>query len=172
MLDTNIVSADAPTKHQVGDETFAAWIREHSDGLYISTVTVAEIEAGIARVIRIGATAKAGRLRRWLAALEQLYGGRILPFGIEEARRAGAILDRARAYDPGFEDIAIAATAAAHGFTVLTANERDFAPLGVSYANPFKQLPPVPDEAPKSLQEEPAVGFRVDEINKDKKFGD
>jgi len=64
-----------------------------------------------------------------------------LAFGIEEARYAGAILDRARAHDPGFEDIAIAATAAARGFTILTANERHFMPLGVPVINPLKQLP-------------------------------
>jgi hypothetical protein len=141
LLDTNIVSADAPAKRPVGTEAFAAWVRDHGDQLYISTVTVAEIEAGIARAGRIGAPKKPERLRRWLSAVEHLYGGRILPFGIEEARHAGAILDRARAHDPGFEDIAIAATAAAHDFTVLTANERDFAPLGVPFVNPLKQLP-------------------------------
>ena len=46
--------------------------------------------------------------------------------------------DRARADDPGFEDIAIAATAAARGLTILTTNERHFAPLGVPLANPLK----------------------------------
>jgi len=141
LLDTNIVSADAPAKRQVGPEAFAAWVREHGDHLYISTVTVAEIEAGFARAVRIGAATKAVRLRRWLSALEHLYAGRILPFGIEEARQAGSILDRARAHDPGFEDIAIAATAAARGYTVLTANERHFAPLGVPLVNPLKRLP-------------------------------
>jgi len=141
LLDTNIVSADAPAKRKVGSEAFAAWVREHSDELHISTVTIAEIEAGIARCERIGATAKAERLRRWLAAVEHFYAGRVLPFGIEEARHAGAILDHARAHDPGFEDIAIAATAAARGLTVLTGNDRHFAPLGVPHDNPLKRLP-------------------------------
>jgi prevent-host-death family protein len=59
LLDTNIVSADAPAKRQVGQDAFAAWVRDHGDRLYISTVTIAEIEAGIARAIRIGATTKA-----------------------------------------------------------------------------------------------------------------
>lgn len=116
-------------------------MRRNADHLYISAVTVAEIEAGIARAVRIGATTKAERLRHWLDAIEHFYAGRILPFDIEAARAAGAILDRARAHDPGFEDIAIAATAAAHGLTVLTANERHFAPLGVPSANPLKRLP-------------------------------
>jgi predicted nucleic acid-binding protein len=56
----------------------------------------------------------------------------------------GVILDRAPAHDPGFEDIAIAATAAARGFTVLTANERHFAPFGVPVVNPLKRLPSSP----------------------------
>ncbi len=141
LLDTNIVSADAPTKQQIGMEAFANWVHANGDRLYLSAVTIAEIEAGIARAVRIGATTKADRLRRWLATVEHFYAGRILAFGIAEAREAGAILDHARAHDPGFEDIAIAATAAAHGLTVLTANERHFAPLGVPVANPLKQLP-------------------------------
>ncbi|MBK5960180.1 VapC toxin family PIN domain ribonuclease [Rhodoplanes elegans] len=141
LLDTNIVSADAPAKRQVGPEAFATWVREHDDLLYISTVTIAEIEAGIARADRIGASTKAERLRRWLAAVEHFYAGRILPFDVDAARHAGAIFDRARAHDPGFQDIAIAATAAARGFTVLTANERHFTSLGVPLANPLKQLP-------------------------------
>lgn len=141
LLDTNIVSADAPTKRQIGVEAFAAWLRANNDRLYLSAITIAEIEAGIARMVRIGATTKAEHLRRWLAAVEHFYAGRILPFGVEEARHAGLMLDRARAHAPGFEDIAIAATAAAHGFTVLTANVRHFEPLGVPLANPLKQLP-------------------------------
>ena len=135
------MSADAPAKRQVGVEAFAAWVHANGDRLYLSVITIAEIEAGLARAIRIEATTKAKHLHRWLAAVEHFYAGRILPFGLEEARHAGMILDRARAHDPGFEDIAIAATAAAHGLTVLTANERHFEPLGVTFANPLKQLP-------------------------------
>jgi predicted nucleic acid-binding protein len=144
LLDTDIVSADAPTKRQVGSEAFAAWMRLNSSRLYLSVISVAEIEAGIARAARIKATRKAEKLRHWLSAMEHFYAGRILAFGIDEARQAGMILDRARAHDPGFEDIAIAATAAVHGLTVLTANERHFEPLGVPHANPLKHLPSMP----------------------------
>ena len=141
LLDTNILSASAPTRRDADAEALAAWMRAQSDRLYLSAITIAEIEAGIARAVRIGASSKAPALRRWLAAIEHFYGNRILPFGIDEARQAGTFLDLARAHDPGFEDIAIAATAAAHGLTVLTANERHFASLGVPYANPLKELP-------------------------------
>jgi hypothetical protein len=33
LLDTDIVSADAPTKRLVGVEAFAAWVRAHGDWL-------------------------------------------------------------------------------------------------------------------------------------------
>lgn len=141
LLDTNIVSMDAPGRRRVEPSDFAAWLRRHDAALHLSAVSIAEIEAGIARAGRIGATTKAERLRRWLDAVEHLYAGRILAFGVAETREAGAILDRARAHDPGFEDIAIAATATAHGLTILTANERHFAPLGVPMINPLKGLP-------------------------------
>ncbi|UEM24049.1 PIN domain-containing protein [Skermanella mucosa] len=141
LLDTNILSASAPTKKQVGAESFAAWMRMNGDRLYLSAITIAEIEAGIARCLRIAATTKAQNLRRWLAAVEHFHAGQILSFDIAVARHAGLILDRARGHDPGFEDITIAATAAAHGLTVLTANERHFEPLGVAFANPLKALP-------------------------------
>lgn len=143
LLDTNMVSISAPTKRMFDMAEWIAWTRAHSDDLYMSTVTIAEIEMGIARAARIGANGKADRLRRWLSGVEHFYRGRILAFGIQEAREAGAMIDRARAHDPGFEDIAIAATAAVRGFTILTANERHFEPLGVPHVNPLKQLPRV-----------------------------
>lgn len=39
---------------------------------------------------------KAQNLRCCLPAIGHFYAGRMLPFGIEEARHAGLILDRAR----------------------------------------------------------------------------
>ena len=131
-MDTDIISATSPiARSVVGAALFSDWLRRDSERFFLSAVTIAEIGTGIARADRIGATTKVERLRRWLASIEHLYVDRILAFGIEEARHAGLIIDRARAHDPGFEDVAIAATAAARGFIVLTANERHFAPLGV-----------------------------------------
>jgi len=69
LLDTNIVSADAPTKHAIGPNALAAWIHRNSERLFISTIIIAEIEAGVARAVRIGATTKGERLLRWLAAI-------------------------------------------------------------------------------------------------------
>lgn len=141
LVDTNILSAGAPTKSAADRALVSAWLERRGDALFLSAITIAEIEAGIAKAQRSGATAMSDALRQWLGVVEHLYGDRILPFGIEEAHCAGAMMDKARARAPGFEDIAIAATAEAHGLTVLTANLRHFEPLGVPCIDPFAELP-------------------------------
>jgi toxin FitB len=64
-----------------------------------------------------------------------LYGGRILAFDLQSARRWGA-LSAALGKQSG--DIMIAASALEHGLTVVTRNVSDFEPTGVSALNPFK----------------------------------
>ena len=115
----------------------------HSDALFLSTVTVAEICDGIAKLERTGAAARAARLGDWLELVLHLYGDRVMPFDIAAARLAGTLMDRARAIgqSPGFADLAIAATAGCRDLTVLTRNVRHFAPLAIRAVNPFETLP-------------------------------
>ncbi|MDX8437526.1 PIN domain-containing protein [Mesorhizobium abyssinicae] len=143
LLDTNIISALAPSK-TVEQAALADWLDRASDYLFLSVVTASEITARIAKAEREGAKKKTALLRQWWQAVEYLYNERILPFDLRAAHAAGSILDRARAHQPGFEDIAIAATAEVHALTILTDNERHFAPLGVPMLNPLKALPPLP----------------------------
>ena len=115
----------------------------NSASLYLSVITVAEVEDGIAKSRRLGAHRKAGRLSQWLETLLHLYGARVLPIDVETARRVGTLSDRARAqgHAPGPADLAIAATAQRHACTVLTRNLRHFAPLDVPALDPFAALP-------------------------------
>jgi predicted nucleic acid-binding protein len=115
----------------------------NSDRLFLSTITVAEITDGIAKARREGARRKASDLAGWLEAVLHLYGDRILPFDVAAARVAGTLSDRARSkgQNPGFPDLAIAATAVIHQLTVLTGNLRHFTPLGVAAHNPLGSLP-------------------------------
>ena len=114
-----------------------------SHALFLSAVTVAEISDGIAKLKRTGSAAKAARLDDWLELVLHLYGDRVLPFDVSAARLAGGSMDAARASGrpPGFADIAIAATAASRGLTVLTRNLRHFASLGAPAVDPFDLLP-------------------------------
>ncbi|HSI41382.1 MAG TPA: type II toxin-antitoxin system VapC family toxin [Xanthobacteraceae bacterium] len=143
LVDTNVISALAPSKHAAVPQ-IVAWLDEASPHLFMSVISAAEVGRGIAKAEREGATTKARRLREWWHSLEYLYADKLLPFDLKCARAAGLILDGARAHQPGFEDIAIAATAQVHGFTVLTRNVRHFEPLGIRVADPFQDLLSLP----------------------------
>jgi hypothetical protein len=142
LIDTNVISAAAPAKQAPAE--LIAWMEAQSAQLWLSAVTVAEIEDGIAKLRREGASRKCEDLTAWLEAVLHLYGDHILPLDIATARIAGALSDRARGQGqtPGFADIIIAATAQRHDLVVLTRNLKDFAPLGVKALDPFVALPP------------------------------
>jgi predicted nucleic acid-binding protein len=141
LVDTNVVSAGTPSKTRF--PALVAWMDENSADLYMSAISVAEIEAGIARLRRHGAERRADHLSAWLDTLLHLYAERVLPFEVRAARIAGSTADRARSRGgaPGFADVVIAATAQLRGFTILTRNARHFAPLGVPFLDPFVRLP-------------------------------
>ena len=141
LLDTNVISEGAPERLERPE--LVQWMRANSGQLHISTITIAEIEIGIARARRKRATRKAMNLSRWLEALLGLYLGRVLTFDLKAARVAGALaeLSRANKREPDFEDLAIASIAKARGLTVLTRNVRHFKPFEISLHDPFASLP-------------------------------
>ena len=106
-------------------------------------MTIAEIADGIAKARREGAQRKASDLSAWLQTLLHLYGERVLPFDSPTAEIAGALADlaRSRGHSPGFADIVIAATARRHDLTILSRNERHFAPVDAVVVDPFRKLP-------------------------------
>ena len=145
LLDTDVISAVAPTKKE-RPAALVDWLDQASNGLYLSVVTAAEIRDGIAKATREGAAKKAATLSIWWNTVEHLYGDRILAFDLRAARIAGMMMDIARGagHAPGFGDIAIAATAEAHGLTILSGNVKHFKPICGSILNPFDTLPPLP----------------------------
>jgi toxin FitB len=142
LVDTNVLSACAPTMAQPLP-SLIGWMERNSDRLYLSVITVAEIEEGIAKARRQGAASKADRLAEWLETLLHLYSARILPLDVIVARLLGKLSDQARGagQTPGLADLAIAATAASRGYTVLTRNLRHFRDLAVQSHDPFESLP-------------------------------
>jgi toxin FitB len=141
LLDTNIVSAFAPGKRAAhpDNDAVAAWLERQTEELFLSAMTVTEIQAGIAKARRTGAQAKAEQVASWLERLVESYADRILPFDLAAARMAGSMADKARAMgrEPGTADIIIAATAQVHEHTVVTRNVAHFRPLGVAVHNPY-----------------------------------
>lgn len=142
LVDTNVISAAAPARPV--SRALVEWMEARSTALFLSVVTVAEIEDGIAKLRREGARRKSSELASWLETLLHLYGDRVIAFDTPTARIAGAMADRARGKGqaPGFADIVIAATAQRHKLTILSRNVRHFGPLGVTVLDPFVALPP------------------------------
>jgi toxin FitB len=142
LVDTNVISAAAPSRP--APPALVEWMDAHSAALFISAVTVAEIEDGIAKLRRERAVRKSADLTAWLETVLHLYGDRILAFDAATARIAGAMSDRARGlgHAPGLADIIIAATAQHRGLTILSRNLRHLEPLGVAVVDPFVKLPP------------------------------
>ena len=111
------------------------WLGRQSDGdLFLSVVTLGEIERGIEKQRKLNPEF-AAELTRWLAATQTLYADRILPVSAPIARRWGA-LSAQLGYDGA--DLLIAATAITHGLTVVTRNVKHFTPNGVKVLNPFE----------------------------------
>lgn len=142
LVDTNVLSLGAPGRLSSPNELLE-WMRAHSENLFMSAVSVAEISAGIAKLERSGAEGRAASLGRWLDLVLHLYADRVLPLDAPVARLAGKLIEQTRAagHAPGFADAAIAATAGSHGLTILTRNLRHFLPLGVDALDPLDTLP-------------------------------
>ena len=130
LIDTDVVSA---LRKRNRHPEIARWVEaQRSADLYLSVVTVGEIERGIERQQRRDPV-HAHALAAWLDRLIALYGNRILAVDLSAARRWGRL---SHLIGHGGADLLIAATALEHGLTVVTRNVRHFEPTGVPVLDP------------------------------------
>jgi predicted nucleic acid-binding protein len=132
LIDTNVLSE--LTKPRPAPRVVAWLASTDADLCFLSVLTVGELLDGARRVRARGEAARAQRLETWIAETEADYGERVLVVD-SAVTHAWADLDAGRTLP--VVDALIAATAAAHGLTVVTRNERDFSDSGVSILNPF-----------------------------------
>ena len=135
LLDTDVVSELRKVRARKADVNVAAWADSVDViELYLSVVTVQELEIGVLLAERKDA-AQGAILRAWL--LTQVlpsFAGRILDVTTEVALRSAAL----HVPDPRpVRDGLIAATGLVHRMTVVTRNEIDFKPTGVLTLNPW-----------------------------------
>lgn len=133
LLDTNVVSE---LRRQRPHGGVVAWLQSLDDAqLYLSAVTLGEIQAGI-ELTRAQDPDKASEIEAWLESVAGAYN--VLPMDAS-AFRAWARMMHGRS-NTLYEDAMIAATATVHGLTVASRNVADFRALGLEVFNPFEPL--------------------------------
>jgi predicted nucleic acid-binding protein len=135
VLDTNVVSELRKVTLGRADAGLAGWAdRVEAGALYLSAITVLELETGVLRLERRDPV-RGAVLRRWLEGqVLPEFNGRVLPIDAAVARRCARLHVPDRRSE---RDALIAATALVHGMTVVTRNVADFTPTGVALLNPW-----------------------------------
>jgi predicted nucleic acid-binding protein len=134
LLDTNVLSE--LRRRDRTDANVAAWADAvDAEALFLSAITVLEIEIGARLVARRDAS-QGAVLRQWIdGKVLPAFAGRILPVDTAVAQRCAAL----HVPDPRAErDALIAATALVHRLKVVTRNTTDFETTGVGLINPWE----------------------------------
>jgi predicted nucleic acid-binding protein len=136
VLDTNIISEPL---RPAPEPRVSDWIdTQPLETLYLSTMTVAELRAGVALI-------PAGKRRAALhESLEKRilpkFTGRVLPFDMACTNAYAEVIATARKAGSGIEtaDACIAAVALANGFIVATRDISPFKAAGLNIINPWE----------------------------------
>ena len=141
LLDTNVISL-LDERRQSQAPQFIDWLERNGAVLFLSVMTVAEMEAGILKLRRENKTARADELAALQASILADFGDRVLPVDTATALHVAQLAESARPTVVDTIDLIIAATARRHGLIVLTRNVRHFLPTGVLTIDPVADLPP------------------------------
>ena len=135
VLDTNVVSELRKAANGKANARVVAWARAvRPDVLFLSAITLLEIEQGVLQLERRDARQGAA-VRHWFERqVLPAFEGRVLPIDDRVALRCA----RLHVPDPRHErDALIAATALVHGMSVVTRNVADFEGTGVPLIDPW-----------------------------------
>ena len=137
LLDTNVVSELRKVGDGKADPNVTTWISaQDSRDLYISAITVLELERGILSIQRRD-VAQGSRLRAWMDdRVRPEFAERIISIDDAIATRCAHLHIPDRRNEA---DAIIAATALVHGLVVVTRNIQDFQGTGVVLVDPWSK---------------------------------
>lgn len=131
LLDTNVVSELRRNKPHAA---VVAWVQAVDEkDLYLSSVTLAEIQSGI-EITRDQDRERAAELERWLDEVAATYN--ILDLDGHAFRTWAKLMHKKS--DTLYEDAMIAAIATVKKLIVVTRNITDFKSFDVKLLNPFE----------------------------------
>jgi hypothetical protein len=134
ILDTNVVSE--LRKGRKANQSVKRWADAlPSAGLYLSVISLLELEIGILLIERRDKQ-QGAILRAWMDKhVLPTFSGRVLAIDTTVAQRCAAF----HVPNPRSDrDALIAATALVHGLTVATRNVADFEGMGAGVVNPWE----------------------------------
>lgn len=136
LLDTNVVSELRKAKSRRFNNNVKSWTKTVSpSNLFISIITVLELETGILLVERRDAS-QGAILRAWMDThVLPTFSERILNIDLAIAQCCAKLHVPNRKSD---RDALIAATALVHGMTIVTRNVADFEKTKVDILNPWE----------------------------------
>jgi len=137
LLDTNVVSELRKIRQGKADPGVARWAEGvASSDLYISVITVQELEIGVFLAERRDPD-QGKVLRFWFEdRVLSTFRHRILPVDTQISRCSPKL----HVPNPGpVRDAFIAATGVVYGMTVVTRNVKDFEPMDVALMNPWEK---------------------------------
>lgn len=137
LLDTNVVSELRKVGDGKADANVTSWIAsQDSSDLFISAISILEIERGILSLHRRDPS-QAARLRQWMdSRVRPEFAGRILSIDDAIATRCAHLHIPDRRNEA---DALIASTALVHGLAVVTRNVQDFEGTGAIVVDPWQR---------------------------------
>ncbi|WP_179957647.1 type II toxin-antitoxin system VapC family toxin [Exilibacterium tricleocarpae] len=135
LLDTNVISQLAKRQPDTGVVTFMKKAKKEKSTLYLSALTIGEINKGIAKLARYNDHQQADKLRQWQERLITDFVDSLLSVDVDTSIIWGEVL--AATDDTNAIDKLIAATALQYDLTLVTRNIDHVKGTGAKCVNPF-----------------------------------